>query len=67
MSVNVYALILLCYDKFHVTLAYPCILYCPAMFSLLRWSPSGGSRWKGGSRWIRETQRCGLDFLAWMS
>ena len=28
MPVYVYALILLLYDKFHVTLAYPCILCC---------------------------------------
>ena len=28
MPVNVYALIPLHYDKFHVTLAYPCIFLC---------------------------------------
>jgi len=57
MPVNVIALVPLHYEKFHVTLAYPCIYVCVLLyFSLLRWSPlvgadgnTSGGRPDGGS------------------
>jgi len=47
MPVNVYALILLRYGKFHVTLAYPCIsVSCSCCVFSFAMITLGGSRWR---------------------